>query len=324
MIGQHARARHLVGLFERDDRIEVDLLGGRLAVSLDHDRELDQAGRRHHLVGVVRERLARAQMLDCDGDLALVCLDQGIRRDSSDCDSSSVLGSPAARTCGQSQNKHRARPARAIVASWLGPVFRLVVDRKHSEPGHGFFAGRRAVVSISINARDCRIFARGDQLPARKRARRHSTGEPAAREKGMRAGSLLGIPKFADEADDETRLLVLLFWTMTARRVGRRSRVKDRRTAGSAGRRDHGLRATLPHDDARHSRGPTPAVMTPTAWSLGLRRAAGSRTAVDAAENSAGPIAIGAVGEADSPASSSACAAAAGTCRCWPASSTSS
>ncbi len=73
---QDARAGHLVRLLERDRLVEVDLLLGRLAVRLDHDRELDQAGRDHRLVGVVGERLARLQVLDGHRDLPLVGLDQ--------------------------------------------------------------------------------------------------------------------------------------------------------------------------------------------------------------------------------------------------------
>ena len=72
----------LVFLLERDQSIEIDLLGGRLAIGFDHDRKLDQAGGGHRDVGVVTERLAGAKMLDGDRDLALVGRDQGLSRDS--------------------------------------------------------------------------------------------------------------------------------------------------------------------------------------------------------------------------------------------------
>ena len=39
--------------------VEVDLPAAGLPVGFDHDGKLDQAGRRHRLVGVVRERFAR-------------------------------------------------------------------------------------------------------------------------------------------------------------------------------------------------------------------------------------------------------------------------
>ena len=76
MVGQDSRTRHLVLLLEDHDSIEVDLLGGSLAIRFDHDRKLDQAGRRHDLRGVILERLTRAQMLDRHGDLAFMSDDQ--------------------------------------------------------------------------------------------------------------------------------------------------------------------------------------------------------------------------------------------------------
>ena len=75
VVRQDPRARHLVFLLERDERVEVHLLVGGLAIRLDHHRELDQAGRRHDLVGVIAVGLAAAQVLDRDGHLPLVGLD---------------------------------------------------------------------------------------------------------------------------------------------------------------------------------------------------------------------------------------------------------
>ena len=68
---------YLVLLLEDDHGIHVDLLGGGLAVDLDHDRKLDQARRRHDVAGLVSKRLARPEMLDRHGNLALVRPDQG-------------------------------------------------------------------------------------------------------------------------------------------------------------------------------------------------------------------------------------------------------
>src|SRR5205085_2429200 len=49
----------------------------RLAIRLDHDRQLDQAGRRHRLVGFVAERLARFEMFYRDRDVSFVSRDEG-------------------------------------------------------------------------------------------------------------------------------------------------------------------------------------------------------------------------------------------------------
>src|SRR5262249_48343827 len=52
-----------------------------LEVGLDEDGDLDQAGGGHDGVGVVKEGLAGGEVLDADGHLALVRLDQ--RRETS-------------------------------------------------------------------------------------------------------------------------------------------------------------------------------------------------------------------------------------------------
>ena len=57
---------------ERDRLAEVGLLLVGLPVGFDHDRELDEARRLHHLVGVQGERFAGRKVLDGDRDLALV------------------------------------------------------------------------------------------------------------------------------------------------------------------------------------------------------------------------------------------------------------
>ena len=74
--GQDSRSRHLVLFSEGDDGVEVDLPGSRLAIRFDHDRELDQAGRRHDDGRLVNERLACLEVLDRDGDLSFVRIDE--------------------------------------------------------------------------------------------------------------------------------------------------------------------------------------------------------------------------------------------------------
>ena len=46
----------LSAFVERQHVVELDLALVGLEVGLDHDRELDEAGGRHHLVGVEQER----------------------------------------------------------------------------------------------------------------------------------------------------------------------------------------------------------------------------------------------------------------------------
>ncbi len=77
VLRQDPRPRDLVLLGQGDGGVEVDFPLRRLAVGFDHDRELDQAGRRHRLVGVVGERLAGPEVLDGDRHLPPVGLDQG-------------------------------------------------------------------------------------------------------------------------------------------------------------------------------------------------------------------------------------------------------
>ena len=58
---------------------QVDLSRGRLAVGLDHDRQLDEAGRRHGLVGPMSEQVARREMLYRDRHFAFVRRDQRLQ-----------------------------------------------------------------------------------------------------------------------------------------------------------------------------------------------------------------------------------------------------
>lgn len=74
--GEDAAAGSFV-LFTKGDRVgEAHSLFGRLAVGLNHDGQLNKAGRGHGLVGFVGERVALGEMFHRDGDIAFVGINE--------------------------------------------------------------------------------------------------------------------------------------------------------------------------------------------------------------------------------------------------------
>src|SRR5207248_1060752 len=74
VVGEDAATGDFVRLVERNHVVRPDLAFRVLVVRLDHYGKLDETGRRHRLVGVKGVRIAAAEVLDNDGDLALVRL----------------------------------------------------------------------------------------------------------------------------------------------------------------------------------------------------------------------------------------------------------
>ena len=184
------------------------LLGG-LAVGLDHDRELDQAGRRHRLVLAMEERLARLQVLDRHGDLPLVGSIRGISRESS-------VGSPAIAEGGAQQQEEKfggpgpgrmrvkvitfgmLDGSRAILNTrGIFPVSPAKSIRRRiglfgvDEPCRAAWSARRSgpdrrgVVGAGMG-RSCGPIGPSGGLPSRGRSRPGGPGRPAAWRAGRR------------------------------------------------------------------------------------------------------------------------------------------